>query len=159
MDNRVSLVYGSELTFGDKHESLSVLTRNVVLQDLPPTLLPRLCQPGRQVVHPSVPLPQETPLRHGTRLDPGSHPDRRATGSGSQAHTFWRLGRRYGRGAKSSGHITTQVERKSRYLLVAQLDNKTARVTASAVTRAFRCVPKALRHTLTLEARRGAVRM
>lgn len=52
-------------------------------------------------------------------------------------------------GAKGSGHITTHVERKSRYLLAAKLTNKTAGVTADVVTAAFRRVPKALRHTLT----------
>ena len=32
-------------------------------------------------------------------------------------------------GAKGSGHITTHVERKSRYLIAAKLANKTATVT------------------------------
>ena len=54
-------------------------------------------------------------------------------------------------GAKGSGHITTHVERKSRYLLAARLANKTARATADAVTQAFRRVPRVLRHTLTLD--------
>jgi IS30 family transposase len=54
-------------------------------------------------------------------------------------------------GAKGSGHITTHVERKSRYLVAAKLTNKTATVTADAVTRAFNPIPKKLRHTLTLD--------
>jgi len=54
-------------------------------------------------------------------------------------------------GAKGSGHITTHVERKSRYLIAAKLANKTAAVTATAITAAFRKVPGALRHTLTLD--------
>ena len=54
-------------------------------------------------------------------------------------------------GAKGSGHITTHVERKSRYLIAAKLTNKAAAVTATAVTSAFRRIPKALRHTLTLD--------
>ena len=54
-------------------------------------------------------------------------------------------------GAKGSGHITTHVERKSRYLIAARLNNKTAKVTADAVTRAFKRIPKTLRHTLTLD--------
>ena len=54
-------------------------------------------------------------------------------------------------GAKGSGHITTHVERKSRYLIAAKLANKTAAVTAQAVAAAFRKIPAALRHTLTLD--------
>lgn len=54
-------------------------------------------------------------------------------------------------GAKGSGHITTHVERKSRYLIAAKLANKTAAVTAVAITAAFRKIPRTLRHTLTLD--------
>ena len=54
-------------------------------------------------------------------------------------------------GAKGSGNITTHVERKSRYLIAAKLTNKSAAVTAQAVTAAFRRIPKVLRHTLTLD--------
>jgi IS30 family transposase len=54
-------------------------------------------------------------------------------------------------GAKGSGHITTHVERKSRYLIAAKLANKTAAVTSQVVTSAFRKIPAALRHTLTLD--------
>ena len=54
-------------------------------------------------------------------------------------------------GAKGSGDITTHVERKSRYLIAGKLINKTAEVTANAVTSAFRRLPKTLRHTLTLD--------
>ena len=54
-------------------------------------------------------------------------------------------------GAKGSGHITTHVERKSRYLIAAKLINKTAAETAHAATAAFRRIPKALRRTLTLD--------
>lgn len=54
-------------------------------------------------------------------------------------------------GAKGSGNITTHVERKSRYLIAGKLINKTATVTAKAATSAFKRVPKALRHTLTLD--------
>lgn len=54
-------------------------------------------------------------------------------------------------GAKGSGNITTHVERKSRYLIAARLTDKTAAATATAVTAAFRRIPKALRHTLTLD--------
>lgn len=54
-------------------------------------------------------------------------------------------------GAKGSSHITTHVERKSRYLLAAKLADKTALATADAVSTAFRHIPKTLRHTLTLD--------
>ena len=54
-------------------------------------------------------------------------------------------------GAKGSGNITTHVERKSRYLIAGKLINKTATVTAQAATAAYRRIPKALRHTLTLD--------
>ncbi len=54
-------------------------------------------------------------------------------------------------GAKGSGNITTHVERKSRYLIAGKLTNKTAAVTAKVATAAYRRIPKALRHTLTLD--------
>jgi IS30 family transposase len=54
-------------------------------------------------------------------------------------------------GAKGTGHITTHVERKSRYLMAARLDNKTARVTADAVSYIFRRISRRCRHTLTLD--------
>ncbi|MFM9914140.1 MAG: IS30 family transposase [Methylophilaceae bacterium] len=54
-------------------------------------------------------------------------------------------------GAKGTGYITTHVERKSRYLIAGKLINKTATVTATVAIAAFKCVPKALRHTLTLD--------
>lgn len=54
-------------------------------------------------------------------------------------------------GAKGSGNITTHVERKSRYRMAAKLLNKTAASTATAVTAACRRIPKARRHTLTLD--------
>lgn len=54
-------------------------------------------------------------------------------------------------GAKGTGHITTHVERKSRYLIAARLDNKTARATAEAVSHIFKRIPRRWRHTLTLD--------
>ena len=54
-------------------------------------------------------------------------------------------------GAKGTEHITTHVERKSRYLIAGKLADKTAEVTSKAVTKAFRKIPLALRHTLTLD--------
>ena len=54
-------------------------------------------------------------------------------------------------GAKGSGHVTTHVERKSRYLIAGKLDNKTAVETAQTATAAFRRIPEELRHTLTLD--------
>ena len=50
-----------------------------------------------------------------------------------------------------SGHITTHVERKSRYLIAGKLINKTVTETAIATT-AFRHVPNALRHPLALDS-------
>lgn len=54
-------------------------------------------------------------------------------------------------GAKGTGYITTHVERKSRYLIAGKLMNKSAAVTASVASSAFSRIPKALRHTLTLD--------
>ena len=54
-------------------------------------------------------------------------------------------------GAKGSGYFTTHVERKSRYLLAAKLNGKTALATVGAVSALFKRVPKALRQTLTLD--------
>jgi len=54
-------------------------------------------------------------------------------------------------GAKGSGHITTHVERKSRYLISGKLENKTAAETTKTATKAFRRIPRKLRLTLTLD--------
>jgi IS30 family transposase len=54
-------------------------------------------------------------------------------------------------GRKGSGHIATHVERKSRYLMAAKLTDKSAAVTAKAVTATYRRIPKGLRKTLTLD--------
>jgi len=55
-------------------------------------------------------------------------------------------------GAKGTGQITTHVERKSRYLIAARLDDKTAQATAEAVSHIFRRIPRRCRHTLTLDS-------
>jgi IS30 family transposase len=54
-------------------------------------------------------------------------------------------------GKKSSGYIATHVERKSRYLIAAKLDEKTSKAVCSASIRAFWGVPKKIRKTLTLD--------
>lgn len=54
-------------------------------------------------------------------------------------------------GKKGTGHITTHVERKSRYLMAARLVDKTAEQTQHAITKLYKRVPKALRKTLTLD--------
>jgi IS30 family transposase len=54
-------------------------------------------------------------------------------------------------GRKGTGHITTHVERKSRYLIAGRMANKSAEQTRHAVTAAYRRIPKALRKTLTLD--------
>jgi IS30 family transposase len=54
-------------------------------------------------------------------------------------------------GAKGSGNITTHVERKSRYLIAGKLADKTAAVTARTTAATFKRVPRALRHTLTVD--------
>ena len=54
-------------------------------------------------------------------------------------------------GARGGGNLTSHVERKSRYVMVAKLADKTAAVTALAAIRLFRRIPGALRQTLTLD--------
>lgn len=54
-------------------------------------------------------------------------------------------------GKKGTGHIATHVERKSRYLIAAKLENKTSLVTATEVVAAYKKIPKYLRKTLTLD--------
>jgi IS30 family transposase len=54
-------------------------------------------------------------------------------------------------GAKGSGSLTSHVERKSRYLLAAKLENKTAEATMRATVRVFQRIPRALRKTLTID--------
>jgi len=54
-------------------------------------------------------------------------------------------------GTKGSGAIASHVDRKSRYLLTAKLDNKRADTFAERTIRAFRPIPRACRHTLTVD--------
>jgi IS30 family transposase len=54
-------------------------------------------------------------------------------------------------GCKGSGGMATHVERSSRYLIAARLIDKTANIFTSQSIKAFRVVPHALRHTLTLD--------
>ena len=54
-------------------------------------------------------------------------------------------------GAKGCGSLTSHVERKSRYLLAAKLEDKTAQVTTQETIRVFQRIPRALRKTLTLD--------
>lgn len=51
----------------------------------------------------------------------------------------------------NSATLLTQVERKSRYLLVAPVANRTADATARAIQKVFRKIPRVLRKTLTLD--------
>lgn len=50
-----------------------------------------------------------------------------------------------------SASLLTQVERKSRYLLVLPLPDRSADTTAGALRQLFRNIPRALRKTLTLD--------
>lgn len=54
-------------------------------------------------------------------------------------------------GAKGRGLIATHVERKSRYLLTAGLEDKTATLLAGRTVRAFRVIPRSRRCTLTVD--------
>ena len=54
-------------------------------------------------------------------------------------------------GAKGSGGIASHVERKSRYLLTAKLQDKRAATFAERTIRAFRRIPRRCRHTLTAD--------
>lgn len=54
-------------------------------------------------------------------------------------------------GKKSSGYIATHVERKSRYLIAAKLNEKTSKAVCTASIRAFWGIPKKVRKTLTLD--------
>lgn len=54
-------------------------------------------------------------------------------------------------GKKSSGYITTHVERKSRYLIAAKLDNKKAETLTTQSIKAFSRIPKKFRKTLTVD--------
>ena len=54
-------------------------------------------------------------------------------------------------GAKGSGGLATHVERKSRYLLAVKLADKKAATMGQQTTKAFRKVPRKLRHTLTVD--------
>jgi IS30 family transposase len=54
-------------------------------------------------------------------------------------------------GKKSTGYVATHVERKSRYLIAAKLNNKTAESLTIQSTKAFRRIPKKMRQTLTVD--------
>lgn len=54
-------------------------------------------------------------------------------------------------GGKATGCIVTHVERKSRYLIAAKLDNKKAQALSSASIKIFYRIPKKLRQTLTVD--------
>ena len=54
-------------------------------------------------------------------------------------------------GAKGRGALASHVERRSRYLLAVKLSDKTAETMAAQTIRAFRRIPRRLRHTLTLD--------
>lgn len=51
----------------------------------------------------------------------------------------------------NSATLLTQIERKSRYLLVVPVADRTADATAQALRQLFRKIPRALRKTLTLD--------
>ncbi|MEN8174095.1 MAG: IS30 family transposase, partial [Chloroflexota bacterium] len=54
-------------------------------------------------------------------------------------------------GKKSSGYIVTIVERKSRYLLAAKMENKKAVTLTAQGTSVFRSIPTKMRKTLTVD--------
>lgn len=54
-------------------------------------------------------------------------------------------------GAKGKGGLATHIERKSRYLIAARLHDKKADTFTRRSLRAFKRIPKALRHTLTVD--------
>ncbi len=54
-------------------------------------------------------------------------------------------------GKKGCGHLATHVERKSRFLVAAKLADKRAATMTQATTASFWRLPKALRHTLTVD--------
>ena len=53
--------------------------------------------------------------------------------------------------AQERNALTSQVERKSRYLIVKKLTDRTAQTFAQKVTQAFKRIPKQFRKTLTLD--------
>jgi transposase, IS30 family len=55
------------------------------------------------------------------------------------------------KGARNASAVGTLVERKSRYLILAKLDDATAAATLHAFRRRFRHVPPQLRKTLTYD--------
>ncbi len=54
-------------------------------------------------------------------------------------------------GKKSTGYMATHVERKSRYLIAAKLDNKKAESLTLQSVKAFCSIPKKIRKTLTVD--------
>ena len=54
-------------------------------------------------------------------------------------------------GAKGTGGIASHVERKSRYLIAANLSDKTANTMTIASAKAFQRIPKIMRKTLTVD--------
>ncbi|MDD3847450.1 MAG: IS30 family transposase [Syntrophorhabdaceae bacterium] len=54
-------------------------------------------------------------------------------------------------GGKGSGGLATHVERRCRYLIAARLNDKKAATMTQQSIRSFRKVPRAFRHTLTVD--------
>lgn len=54
-------------------------------------------------------------------------------------------------GAKGTGGIASHVERKSRYLVVAKLPDKTSNTMTTQSIKAFWCILKTMRKTLTVD--------
>ncbi len=54
-------------------------------------------------------------------------------------------------GKKSSGHIVTLVERKSRYLVASKMENKKAKTLTDKSSKAFIFIPRKMRKTLTVD--------
>jgi IS30 family transposase len=55
------------------------------------------------------------------------------------------------KGVKNSGYIATHVERKSRYMMAAKLDNKKSDSLTMQSIRLFCGIPKKMRQTLTVD--------
>lgn len=94
---------------------------------------------------------RQTRYGSGRRYLPGrvSIHDRPATASTRERFGDWEGDTL--EGAKGCGHLATHVERKSRYLIAAKLADKKALTMTEASVQAFTKIPKAIRHTLTLD--------
>jgi IS30 family transposase len=113
------------------------------------------CKRRRNTLPPSETWAKKAPKTKEIRLGKAIYPPRVSISERPDiVETRERLGDWEGdtvEGKKSTGYMVTHVERKSRYLIAANLHNKKAELLTSKSIKAFWRIPKKMRKTLTVD--------